>query len=137
MSWAIGFDPHWKRDIGYDVPATCDHPGCEEEIDRGLGYVCGGEPYGGEHGCGLYFCGAHLFVGRKGCRCLRCSHGLEGPFEAKPDRPLWLRWKLRDETWRLWREENPDEVKRIRATLRDAALTKTRHSGFRVSDKEK
>jgi hypothetical protein len=46
MSWAIGYDGRWKRDIGYGVPAYCDHPGCNEEIDRGLAHVCGGEPYG-------------------------------------------------------------------------------------------
>lgn len=59
MSWAVGYDAKWHRDIGYGVPATCDYPGCAAEIDRGLGYVCAGEPYGGEHGCGLYFCDAH------------------------------------------------------------------------------
>jgi hypothetical protein len=57
MSWAVGFDSNWKRDIGYGVPATCDRPGCGTGIDRGLAYVCGGQPYGGEEGCGLYFCG--------------------------------------------------------------------------------
>ncbi len=44
MSWAVGFDETWQRDIGYGVPAYCDHPGCMAEIDRGLSYVCGGEP---------------------------------------------------------------------------------------------
>src|SRR5690606_23075125 len=53
MGWAVGYDSNWNRDIGYGVPTTCDHPGCNEKIDRGLSYVCGDEPYGGEHGCGL------------------------------------------------------------------------------------
>lgn len=54
MGWSIGYDERWKRDIGYGVPATCDHPGCEEKIDRGLSCVCANQqPYGGEHGCGL------------------------------------------------------------------------------------
>ena len=44
MGWAVGFDNNWNRDIGYGVPAICDFPGCGEEIDRGLGYVCGGGP---------------------------------------------------------------------------------------------
>lgn len=61
MGWEIGYDDRWKRDIGYGVPAVCDHPGCNTEIDRGLSYVCGGEPYGGEMGCGLFFCYEHLF----------------------------------------------------------------------------
>lgn len=40
MSWAVGYDTNWHRDIGYGVPAECDHPECTERIDRGLGYVC-------------------------------------------------------------------------------------------------
>jgi hypothetical protein len=54
MGWAVGYDENWKRYIGYGVPAYCDHPKCNKEIDRGLSYVCGGEPYGGNDGCGLY-----------------------------------------------------------------------------------
>ena len=50
MGWSIGYDSNWDRDIGYGVPAYCDHPDCNEEIDRGLSYVCGGEPYGGDRG---------------------------------------------------------------------------------------
>jgi hypothetical protein len=61
MGWGIGYDEHWERDIGYGVPAECDHSDCEAQIDRGLSYVCGGEPYGGELGCGLFFCAEHLF----------------------------------------------------------------------------
>ncbi|HEV7521417.1 MAG TPA: hypothetical protein VGP89_09990, partial [Candidatus Angelobacter sp.] len=60
MGWSLGFDSNWQRDIGYGVPAYCDHPKCNKKIDRGLSYVCGGEPYGGELGCGLYFCSEHL-----------------------------------------------------------------------------
>lgn len=60
MGWEIGYDHRWRRDIGYGVPAICDHPDCNEKIDRGLGSVCGGDPYGGEDGCGLFFCGEHL-----------------------------------------------------------------------------
>ena len=47
MGWSLGYDRNWKRDVGYGVPAICDDPECTEEIDRGLSYVCGGEPYGG------------------------------------------------------------------------------------------
>jgi len=60
MSWSIGFDEYWQRDIGYGVTAHCDHPGCEQKIDRGLSYVCGGFPFGGAYGCGLHFCEKHL-----------------------------------------------------------------------------
>jgi hypothetical protein len=58
MGWSIGFDTTWNRDIGYGVPAICDRPGCGEAIDRGLSFVCGGEPYGGEKGCGRRVVGA-------------------------------------------------------------------------------
>lgn len=106
MGWSVGYDEHWKRDIGYGVPAYCDHPGCMKEIDRGLSYVCGDEPYGGERGCGLYFCWQHLTCDSL---CERCRDEKE-PFEATPDHPLWSNHKLTDESWRQWRDENPEEV---------------------------
>ena len=61
------------RAAGYMVLATCDQRGCDEEIDRGLGYLCGDSPHGpmdAEPGCGRYYCGDHLGgVGeRGGCR---------------------------------------------------------------------
>lgn len=33
MGWSIGYDNSWKRDIGYGVPAFCDHPGCMTSIN--------------------------------------------------------------------------------------------------------
>jgi len=110
MGWSIGYDSNWKRDIGYGVPAICDHPGCDEEIDRGLAHVCGGEPYGGELGCGLYFCGKHLYVGQGDPQmCERCCDE-EPAFEPKPDHPDWIKHKLTDESWQEWRGENTEEV---------------------------
>jgi len=106
MSWAVGFDSHWNRDIGYGVPAFCDHPQCTAEIDRGLSYVCGGEPYGGEKGCGLYFCGKH----GGGYRCPRCARYKTPYKHPKPDHPDWIEHKLTDESWADWRAENADEV---------------------------
>lgn len=107
MSWAIGYDPDWKRDIGYGVPAWCDHPDCSEEIDRGLSYVCGGAPHGGDTGCGLYFCLGH----GGGMLCSRCRPGLDDkPFPPKPDHPDWIKHKLTDESWAEWRAENPKAV---------------------------
>lgn len=51
------------REAGYGVEAECDHPDCTEQIDRGLGYLCGNDPDGyrddSEPGCGRYFCGQH------------------------------------------------------------------------------
>lgn len=113
MGWAIGFDSNWNRDIGYGVPAKCDHPSCNKSIDRGLSYVCGGEPYGGEDGCGLYFCSNHLALGVEGktrqvCEC--CENG-RAPFDAKPDIKRWTKHKLTDPSWQQWRDENPNAVK--------------------------
>lgn len=118
MGWAVGFDTHWNRDIGYGVPALCDQPGCGEEIDRGLGCVCGGEPYGGEKGCGLYFCGDHLAYywteedeelddESTVQRCERCGTG-KPPFEPTPDTAEWVNHKLTDESWAEWRAEHPE-----------------------------
>jgi hypothetical protein len=115
MGWAIGFDANWQRDIGYGVPAICDYPQCTEEIDRGLGYVCGGGTYGGENGCGLYFCGRHLHCGSYQA-CDRCEAG-RPPYEPTPDTAEWLSWKLTDESWAQWCAENPAEVEQARAQL--------------------
>ena len=126
MSWSIGWDPTWKRDIGYGVPAHCDHPKCRRKIDRGLAYVCGGEPYGGDKGCGLYFCAAHLsYRVEKGQLrtpqlCERCLSGRR-PFHPKPDHKQWARWKLHDASWQEWRERNPEEVRKLERLLRRRA----------------
>jgi hypothetical protein len=94
MGWAVGYDTRWNRDIGYGVPAYCDEPECNEVIDRGLAYVCcNEEPYGGDEGCGLYFCSKHLYLDR-------CRH--EG-YQAKPDHPDWVHHNATDPSWEGWR----------------------------------
>lgn len=113
MGWAIGFDRNWNRDIGYGVPAFCDHPKCSEEIDRGLGCVCGGEPYGGDKGCGLYFCDKHGGGSPRGCP--RCR-AYKPPYKRiKPEHPEWIAHKLTHESWAAWRAENPDAVALLEA----------------------
>lgn len=94
MGWSRGFDSNWNRDIGYGVPSICDHPKCGRKIDRGLAHVCGGEPYGGEEGCGLYFCGDHLLGGPQ--LCLRCRNK-KPPFKPTPDVPEWIKFKKKEE----------------------------------------
>lgn len=51
------------REAGYGVEAAQDLDGCETEINRGLGYLCGDMPDGhrdsSDPGCGRYFCGEH------------------------------------------------------------------------------
>jgi hypothetical protein len=121
MGWSIGWDQEHDRDIGYGVPALCDHPKCNEEIDRGLSYVCGGQPYGGDIGCGLFFCGKHLSyvpdpydtdpeVGDNVQLCNRCANK-QPPFDPKPDILEWVNWKLTDESWQIWRDSHVEEVK--------------------------
>lgn len=62
------------RPAGYYVTATCDKRGCNEEIDRGLGWLCGddpGYPHENGYGCQMYFCESHgSGVGPRG----GCNH---------------------------------------------------------------
>ena len=114
MSWSIGFDSRYNRDIGYGVPAYCDYPGCKVEIDRGLSYVCGEEPYGGKEGCGLYFCEDHLVMNDNDkLVCKRCDAG-KPRFELSLEHPDWVKWKLTHESWAEWREEHKQEVERLK-----------------------
>lgn len=105
MGWQIGFDSRWQRDIGYGVPAPCDQPDCGEKIDRGLAYGCGGEPFGGEDGCGLFFCGDHMLGGGQPQLCERCEAGNPEPFTPKPDLQEWIDFKMTDPSWAPWRAE--------------------------------
>lgn len=131
MGWSIGYDENWERDIGYGVPATCDHPGCIEEITRGLSHVCGHqEPYGGEDGCGLYFCHAH----GGGTLCSHCAEQAGAqtlcPHLPSPDVTEWIEHKLNDPTWQEWRDKSPAEVSDLRAELarRQKGLAPSLHS---------
>lgn len=107
MGWSIGFDKKWQRDIGYGVPAECDHPRCTRRINRGLSYVCGGEPYGGEKGCGLYFCTKHLRYGPKFIfLCSKCFYYKKDFYKPKPDIKKWVHFKMTDQSWAEWRKTN-------------------------------
>ena len=119
MSWSIGEDNDSDRFIGYGVPAHCDHPDCSEKIDRGLAHVCGSEPWGGDHGCGLFFCEKHLeyadddedslqpdehVAEREVMLCERCMV-FAGHFERKPEHPEWLEHIATHSSWAKWRKE--------------------------------
>lgn len=107
------------RDQGYNVPAQCDHPGCDKEIDRGMAYACGGDPM---ENCGLFFCHDHKRhdvdseaeytdeTRHQFGVCEHCANG-EQPFDPKPDIEYWRAWKMNHESWAQWREDNPDFVK--------------------------
>lgn len=61
MGWANCGADSKGRPIGYAHEATCDHPGCNTKIDRGLSYACGGmHGEGSGFQCEGYFCPAHL-----------------------------------------------------------------------------
>jgi len=124
VGWSIGFDRNWNRDIGYGVSAYCDAPDCMKEIDRGLSYVCGGDAYGGDYGCGLYFCASHLYYARKTFLCRRCADYRPSPYKRiAPEHPEWLHHKMTDPSWQQWRDENPHEVSQIAAKLCGACVS--------------
>lgn len=107
MYWAIGYDENWNRDIGFSVPGVCDHPNCKKSINRGVEHVCGGEPYGGEAGCGLYFCSDHLQMKNLESEeavpvCAQCS-SQKAPFEPTPDAQEWTHYKQTSHYWAGWR----------------------------------
>jgi hypothetical protein len=100
MGWADCGNDSKGRPIGYGFSATCDYPGCEEKIDRGLSYACGGmhgiyDRDGHERGCEGYFCEKHrtfayaadrdTFIGEY---CLTCAAEIEAAESASqaPDR---------------------------------------------------
>lgn len=124
MGWAVGYDGERQRDIGYGVPATCDSPGCGAKIDRGLGHRCGGPSPDDEGGCGLYFCGQHLYAGQQ---CWQCGIG-EDPYDPTPDTTEWIEHKLNHESWSVWRDTNSSEVGLLRAELERRASTSTAES---------
>lgn len=123
MGWAVGTGKD-DRDIGYGVPALCDHPDCDKQIHRGLSYVCGMINTDGEdRGCGLHFCTEHLLYSPKyGQLCERCYPRQKKSFIRKPDIAEWLNHKLTNESWQQWRDENPDEVAAARKVLEPTAL---------------
>lgn len=116
MGWSIGYDNNWKRDIGYGVPAFCDHPKCNKEIDRGLSFVCGSDPTGGDFGCGLYFCEEHFtyrkprYSDRSVQLCPRC-YAYKASYDPKPDHPDWIKHKMTDESWAEWRKESNPPIR--------------------------
>ena len=59
MGWGNCGTDSKGRPIGYVFEATCDHPGCDEKIARGLDYVCGSMHGEDEYSCEKYFCHKH------------------------------------------------------------------------------
>lgn len=59
MGWGNCGTDSQGRPIGYYHAATCDYPGCDKKIDRGLDYVCGDMHGADEYSCERYFCEEH------------------------------------------------------------------------------
>lgn len=87
------------RWAGYAVLGVCDMPGCDVEIDRGMGYRCE-SGHEGDEGCGLHFCSDHRYE-------ITQEHDQAEP---KPDVPRWSWWMVNHESWAKWREENPGQL---------------------------
>lgn len=119
---------------GYGVPSYCEYPDCKKEIDRGVSYACGGEPFS-ELGCDRYFCSVHLhYAGFKcdgsdercdhedDCECTfvevceRCRDG-KPPFPYKTEHPDWAKHVVKDKSWAEWRKENPEKVEALKKLI--------------------
>ncbi|MFD7867981.1 hypothetical protein [Streptomyces sp. NPDC059783] len=77
-----------KTQVGYGVSATCEHPTCIEQIDRGLAHLCGETHGDTENGCGGYYCDIHLYMapeGQTGYRCILCRDRGTDPTLDSPD----------------------------------------------------
>lgn len=127
---------------GYGVPSLCEHPSCSAEIDRGVSYACGGEPFS-EWGCDLYFCGKHLHYActeqlsaqandeehecTMECEhvevCERCRDGKES-FDMKPETEQWIKHILTDESWAEFRASEPKRVEEMKRQLDNKELIK-------------
>lgn len=77
MGWGNCGTDSKGRGIGYLFDGTCDHPGCEEKLNRRLSYACGGMH--GQNGlsCEGYFCEKHTKYARcdeyGGNLCFQCT----------------------------------------------------------------
>ena len=104
----------WSADrwAGSRVPALCDWPTCEAEINRGREHRC--VDHGGEDGCELFFCSRHLVQST--------VHDLIRP---KPDHGRWELMILTDDTLEPWRQEHPAEVEQARRRYELTTLRET------------
>jgi hypothetical protein len=102
---------------GYAVLDTCHQPGCAAEVDRGLAFLCGGTPGAADgHGCGQWFCGAHLL--------------------GKPDTVDIMGDGLCASCLERWKGNNPDLLAAEEARFeRDVAAWRAAWSGTAPSDR--
>lgn len=114
MGWQIYECPSGTplRWAGYGVPAYCDHPKCNEKIDRGVNHICGGLNTDYEdRDCRLHFCYQHLDHRQL---CPNCARNRKA-FKPKPDCSEWVHHVLTHKSWQKWRSENPEYEKKYGA----------------------
>jgi len=77
MGWGTCGPDEMGRPMGYQWTSICDYPGCDEVIDRGLAFVCGGMHGADDDGCGRYYCDQHLAIQLDGPSplCPFCAKG--------------------------------------------------------------
>lgn len=85
MGWGHCGTDDKGREIGYCIQATCDEPGCDAEVDRGLAYVCGRMHGGDEYTCGGYFCEKHLFCGEANGEVFSCCQKCHDTLPPDPE----------------------------------------------------
>jgi hypothetical protein len=75
MGWSNCGTDSKGRPIGYAHEAVCDYDGCNNVIDRGLSYACGGMHGHNGVDCDGYYCPQHLrtFVEHDGHECTVCD----------------------------------------------------------------
>lgn len=109
MGWANCGTDSKGRPIGYAHSGTCDHPGCEAKIERGVSAACGkmhgtgdvrtGDPNieWGDYNCEQYFCHKHLVM-----PCLEHEDGAEtyGPILCRQCADRLEKDYREDEDWR-------------------------------------
>lgn len=115
MGWAFcGVNDH-GQEMGYGVPCTCDEPGCDEQIDRGLAHVCGGMHKNPET-CHKYYCEEHLFFTEampKGERqlCARCLKERESMSNLNKWSRTTLQEYLEDRGFAVYDTEDTEKLR--------------------------
>jgi len=102
----MGYQIYWAngRWQGYGVPAYCDYENCKEEIDRGLAYRHENE--NDDETPRIFVCNKHK---------LASLNKIKIDFEK--EHPEWLSHILTHGSWKQWRSENPEIVKKYKLLL--------------------
>lgn len=143
MGYSVYFSDKNNRWQGYGVPAYCDHPDCNNVIDRGIGYVCC-DNQNHSASCGGFYCELHRYQmvyedeiqdmsdeelnglgidsreerSQEDDGIICCTHK---PIESK-EHPDWLNHVLTDDSWDEWRNKNPEMTRKYQELLSEKTL---------------